>query len=173
MTKSLEKILFDLEDLGFSERKVVNYLKKIKEDLVVQAEDDRDVDVEKYYNKSINELLFCGKFDIEVPTQKLLGLRKILTKQRGAEYVYFLLTWIIRNDFFFKEYHDKTDEEKSNLLMFKMREYNVKVSDEYARTKTPPKEPMIDKDMLNQYTEDENDMSYTFTPPLFIETGDE
>lgn len=121
ISKSIETIIEELIELGYSERKILNRLKDIKSDLI-SVEDEIDCNDNKKYNKLINGLMFGGRFTIESPSRALLGLIKNIKKEHGSEFVYYLLYSILTRDFFNSQIYTKTDYEKCNWLMWLMAE---------------------------------------------------
>lgn len=119
-SKGIETIIAELIELGYSERKIANRLKEIKEDLI-KEEEDCFFDNKKH-NKLINGLLFGGRFCIENPSQPLLGLVKSIKKVHGSEFVYYMLYSILTECYFNSQIYDKTEYEKCNWLMWLMRE---------------------------------------------------
>jgi hypothetical protein len=170
---ALDKIIADLKELGMTERKIINALKRIKEDMTATDKVETSP-MSKEFNVRINEMLFSnGAFGINTPSKQLLGLRKILTDRYGSVYVYFALSRIVADRYFYKEYYDKNDEEKSNLLMYRLRENNVRLRDEFEMINTVrAKEPSIDLQYLNIEEEEELNDSDKDLVPTYHAEGD-
>lgn len=119
-SKSIDKIIEEIVGLGFSERKILNKLKEIKSDLI--NHDILDNENTKESNKLINSLLFDGSFMIKYPSSPLLGYVKKLKLQFGSKCVYYILSNILMSDYFYNGYYEKNDIEKSNFLMYHIKE---------------------------------------------------
>lgn len=141
ISKKLESEILELIELGYSERKIINRLKEIKKDLI-NEEKDYDYSNDKKFNKYINGLLFGGSFYIDSPSQPLLGLVKNVKKSYGSEYCYYLLYQLLTEQYFNNQIHDKSDYDKSNWLMYLIKEKNEKYLYEFEKISEPCKEPM-------------------------------
>ncbi|MGL5647021.1 MAG: hypothetical protein ACRDDY_04155 [Clostridium sp.] len=171
MNKGIEQIITELVELGFSERKIINHLKKIKDDMMPLEKELSD-EKSKMYNVLINEMLFGGVFGIKSPSKPLLGLRKILTQKYKSEYVYFALTRILSNNYFYKEYYEKTDEEKSNILMYKIKEKNIQLRDEFVLNNSVKiKEPSVSIANLEE-VDDFDTTEKDLTPTYYVKEGE-
>lgn len=138
-SKSIESIIEELKEMGYSERKILNRLKDIRDELV--SEKDCGVADNKEYNKMINGLLFGGRFDIKNPTMPLMGLVKQVKKSKGSEFTYFLLSNILLKDWFFNGIYDRNDGEKSNLLMYHIKDKIQQSLVDYEKSIEPISEP--------------------------------
>ncbi|MGL4425989.1 MAG: hypothetical protein ACRCZ0_07005 [Cetobacterium sp.] len=119
-SKGIEKIVSELLELGYSERKIINRLKDVKESLVTE---DRDCFCDsKEHNKMINGLLFGGRFCIEKPSMPLLGLVKAIKNLHGSEFAYYVLYSILTRHYFNNQIYDKCDNEKCNWLMYLIKD---------------------------------------------------
>lgn len=144
MNKNISKIIEELVDMGYSERKILNRLKEIKESLVKEESDIElsiDKAEEKRYNKLINGLLFGNSFYIEQPSTQLLGLVKNVKKVYGSEFCYYLLYNILSEKYFNNQTHSKTDCEKCNWLMYLIKENNEKYYNDFIESSKNCKEP--------------------------------
>ncbi|MGL5962637.1 MAG: hypothetical protein ACRCZ0_11910 [Cetobacterium sp.] len=138
-SKSIENIINELKEMGYSERKVLNRLKDIRDEMI--GEKDCGADDNKEYNKLINGLLFGGRFDITYPSMPLIGLVKQVKKTRGSEFTYFLLSGILLKGWFFNGLYDRNDIEKSNLLMYHIKDKMQTFAEDYRKSMAPIKEP--------------------------------
>ncbi|MGL6185496.1 MAG: hypothetical protein ACRC1T_08980 [Clostridium chrysemydis] len=120
ISKSIEKIILELVDLGYSEKKILNRLKEIKEDLITT--DNQSFEDNKKYNVHINSLIFGGRFDIINPSKPLLGLIKNVKRIYGSECTYYILYRILTDCYFTNQIYEKTDLEKNNWLMYLIKE---------------------------------------------------
>lgn len=121
ITPSLLKIIKECEDNGISQLMVKNMIKKHLDEMRVDSEISEEKEKlaqRKKYNVLINELLYDGYFHL-IPSFHLLKLIKVYKNKYGYKFLYFLLTEV-KNDLIFNGYHDKTNEEKSNILMYKI-----------------------------------------------------
>lgn len=118
----LESIVNELIELGLTERKIINRLKSIKEELIQHDLNSNGELNEKEYNKFINGLLFSGSFFINKPSTALLGYIKSIKKEFGSKFVYYVLSNILTGNYFYNGYHEKSDNDKSNYLMYITRE---------------------------------------------------
>lgn len=141
ISKKIEDAILELIELGYSERKIMNRLKEIKKELIGE-EIDFDYNNDKKFNKYINGLLFGGAFYIESPSQPLLGLIKNIKKMYGSEYCYYLLYQILTEQYFNNQTHDKSDNDKSNWLMYLIKEKNDKYLHEFSHINKSCKEPI-------------------------------
>lgn len=143
MNKNIEKIINELVDLGYSERKILNRLKEIKNELIKDEDGDfvEDKNVSKQYNKLINSLVFGPSFYIEKPTPQLLGLLRNIRKVYGSEYCYYILYNILTDRYFNYQIHEKSNDEKCNWLMFLLKENNDRYYNNFVETSKVCKEP--------------------------------
>lgn len=139
VSKSIEKIIGELVILGLTERKILNRLKDIKNDLI--TEDVECFEDNKKFNKLINGLMFGGKFYINNPSQPLLGLIKTVKKLYGSEFTYYLLYNILTKDYFNNQIHDKSEYEKCNWLMYLIKTNTEKCFEDFKNINKACKEP--------------------------------
>lgn len=139
MTKGLEKIISELVELGYSERKIINRLKEIKETLITENTKGTE---DKTYNKLINGLLFGDTLNIDNPSNALLGLIKNTKKQYGSEFVYYLLSNLIIDKYWIKEVYEITDEKRSNWLMYLIKNNIETYYIDYINSKKPCEQPI-------------------------------
>lgn len=107
-----------LVELGFSKRKIVKLLNeqiKLLEDVSVKGEQDKEI------NKIINAMLFDGDFIIVKPSSALLGLIKKIRLAKGSKQTFDLLT-TVKGEYFFSGIYEKSDEEKSNRVMYLIKQ---------------------------------------------------
>lgn len=115
ISSSLEKIVNELIEMGFSERKIINRLKKIRdEELITNVSSES----EKNINKKINSLLYGGKFYIEEVEPELRKYVSNIIKNYGSRFCYYVLSNILLNKYFVNNIHDKDDSEKSYWLLY-------------------------------------------------------
>lgn len=115
ISSSLEKIVNELIELGFSERKIINRLKKIKdEELIAHMDSESD----KNINKKINSLLYGGKFYIDEIEPELRKYVSNIIKTYGSRFCYYVLSNILLNKYFVNNIYDKNDSEKSYWLLY-------------------------------------------------------
>lgn len=119
--KAMQQVLDDLEDLGVSSRKVLNCLKKFKEEMILENKKNKKEDIT--LTTEINKLLFDGRFDIDSPTQELLMYINNLKKQYGAGVIYYGLVDILDN-YYYKNnnVHDMTDTDKCRYIMYFLKQ---------------------------------------------------
>lgn len=117
ITTSIQKILDELEQIGISDRKILNYLKKWKEELIIQKDKNKIKNIE--FNTYINNLIFDGKFDIMTPSNEFLQYLSLLKTQYNNEFVYYCLSQILMNDYYsIQKIHEADDSKKCGYIMY-------------------------------------------------------
>lgn len=139
-SKSIELVIVELVELGYSERKILNRLKDIKKDLINEDE-DCFLDSKKH-NILINSLLFGGRFVIDEPSQPLLGLVKSIKKKYGSEFVYYMLYRVLTECYFNNQIYEKSNYEKCNWLMYLMKDKQDRYFREFTTSNECCDEPI-------------------------------
>lgn len=129
---NLINVIEELKTLGITERKLVNHLRKYRDE--VKLEESKTKTNELKFSPLINGLIFDGRFDIQNPSAKLLHYISSLKKDYGSGFVYYALVEILDN-LYYKDgrIHTLSDDDKSNFLMFYLnknkevylRDYNM------------------------------------------------
>lgn len=115
LSSNLEKIINELIEMGFSERKIINRLKKIRdEELITNIKTESD----KTINKKINSLLYGGSFYINDIEPELRKYVSNITKTYGSRFCYYVLSNILLNKYFVNNIYDKNDSEKCYWLLY-------------------------------------------------------
>lgn len=115
--KNMLSVIEELKTLGITERKLLNYLKKYRDEVRLDKKKTKENDLK--FSPLINGLLFDGRFDIQNPSSKLLHYISNLKKEYSSGFVYYALTEILDN-LYYKDgrIHTLSDDDKSNFLMF-------------------------------------------------------
>lgn len=109
-------VLDELESMGISERKILNHLKKFRDEIFLQNKTDKAMDIQ--FNSYINELIFDGRFCITRPSQELMYYLDYLKKQYGSNTLYYMLTRVLEIYFQKGKVYEMTDEKKSQVIMY-------------------------------------------------------
>ena len=119
--RSLQKVLDELEEIGVSERKILNYLKKYKNDMELELKRNKKNDI--VYNSIINDMIFDGRFDILNPTNELLNYLTSIKKEYGGDVLYYSLTRVLDDNYYRTgKIHSMNDIEKCRVIMYFLKQ---------------------------------------------------
>ena len=128
--KALQNILDELENLGFSERRVLNLLKSKKNEILMGKEDKKDA---IKFNSLINDMIFDGRFDILNPTTELLHYLNYLKSEYNNSFVYYCLSEILMNQYYTQgKIYEMNDEGRCRVIMYFLKNDLEKYLEEFT-----------------------------------------
>lgn len=128
--KALQNVLDELENLGFSERKVLNLLKAKKNEIIMGKEDKKN---SIKFTALINDMIFDGRFEIENPTTEFLHYLSYLKSTYNNSFVYYCLSEILMNQYYTQgKVHEMNDNDRCRVIMYFLKNNLEKYLDEYT-----------------------------------------